>query len=120
LPIAICHVSLLFCTQVLFLVCNVVLLTYIQSCFCSSEKLVVVVYVGVVCCCVCGTFCVMYYVDTVGIMFVVLVVLLVLFYISGFYPPCAMMRFCFCLIFVLWANIFIARFPLACSFFFVS
>ena len=96
------------------------LLTYIQSYFCSSEKLVVAVYVGIVCVYVCGTSCVICYVDTVGIMVVVLLVLLVIFYISGFYPPCAMMRFCFFLIFVLWANIFIAKFPLACSFFFVS
>jgi hypothetical protein len=97
-----------------------VLLTYIQSYFCSSEKLVVVVYVGIVCVYVCGTFCVICYVATVGIMVVVLLVLLVIFYISGFYPPCAMMRFCCCLIFFLGANIFIAKFSLAYTTFFVS
>jgi len=120
LPIAICHVSLLFCIQVLFLVCNVVLLTYIQSCFCSSGKLVVVVYVGVVCCCVFGMFYVMYYVDTVGIMFVLLLVLLVIVCISGFWPPCAMICLYFCLIFAFWANIFMATLPFAGDFFLLS
>jgi hypothetical protein len=117
LPIAICHVSLLFCTHVLFLVGNVVLLTYIQSCFWSSEKLVFVVYVGVVCCCVCGMFYVMYYVDTVGIMFVLLLVLLVVVYINGYWPPCAMMCFYFCLIFAFLVNIFIANLLFAGDFF---
>jgi len=97
-----------------------VLLTYIQSYFCSSEKLIVVVYVGIVCVYVYGTFCVICYVATVGIIVVVLLVLLVIFYISGFYPPCAMMRFCCCLIFFLGANIFIAKFSLAYNTFFVS
>jgi hypothetical protein len=88
-----------------------VLLTYIQSYFCSSEKLAVAVYVGIVCFYVCCTFGVICCVATVGIIVVVLFVVLVIFYISGFYPPCAMMRCCFCLIFCLGANIFIAKFP---------
>jgi hypothetical protein len=65
-------------------------------------------------------FYVMYYVDTVGIMFVLLLVLLVVVYINGYWPPCAMMCLYFCLIFAFWANIFMATLPFAGDFFLLS
>ena len=54
---------------------------------------------------------------TVG---VILVVVVLAFCISGFYPPYAIMYFCCYLIFDFWANIFITNFPCARAFFRMS
>jgi hypothetical protein len=47
---------------------------------------------------------------------VILAVVLLAFYISGFYPPYVIMYFCCYLIFDFWANIFITDFPCARAF----